>query len=230
MLKFSTNKLISCLEAGRDSLQKSGYFVCGGYISPASDAYEKPTLIASKHRLQMCRLALLELENVALDEWEAKSTRYVRSHEVASRIRDAICSWSPKVQLFVICGSDLLSSMRNTQLWPRESAEKLGNCCGFAVKLRGGQQVDVKNELPFINELIWIHGWVGDHSSTLVRYVDIKITAQRENLTLFWHLWQTTSEERIEHHVYDAASGHRVHSSSSALRLTVRTQSVKGIT
>src|SRR3989338_4188988 len=32
-------------------------------LSPCSDGYAKPTLISSKHRLEMCRLALDEMNN-----------------------------------------------------------------------------------------------------------------------------------------------------------------------
>ncbi|KAI0560399.1 nicotinamide mononucleotide adenylyltransferase [Gracilaria domingensis] len=156
-------------EAATDSLKQLGYHVCGGYLSPANDAYKKASLVPARHRLAMCRLALRELDHIVLDDWEARSSHYVQSYDVANRIRAAVVAWSKNVQLFLVCGSDLLLSMANSSSWPRQSAIKLANCCRFIVKARNGPKPDVANLVPFVKDVTWIDAWVGDHSSTLVR-------------------------------------------------------------
>ncbi|CAN8076073.1 unnamed protein product [Agarophyton chilense] len=164
-----THAHLRLFEAASDSLEQLGYHVCGGYLSPANDGYKKASLVPARHRLAMCRLALRELPHVVLDDWEARSSHFVESYEVANRIRTAILAWSRSVQLFLVCGSDLLLSMANTNSWPRQSAIKLANSCRFIVKVRNGPKPDVANIVPFVKDVVWIEPWVGDHSSTLVR-------------------------------------------------------------
>lgn len=156
-------------EAAKDKLRQAGFHVCGGYLSPANDAYKKSSLVPATHRLSMCRLALRELEHIAIDEWEARADRFVPSYEVASRLHTALSAWRRHIQLFLVCGSDLLLSMGNPNSWPRQSVLKLVSFCRFIVKSRNGQKPDISDDVPLVQEVMWIDAWVGDHSSTLVR-------------------------------------------------------------
>lgn len=74
----------------KEHANKYGEFVIGGYISPVSDAYKKQGLISAKYRVEMCRLAVKESDWIMLDEWEARSTSYVRTLCVLNHIRDQV--------------------------------------------------------------------------------------------------------------------------------------------
>lgn len=43
----------------------------GGYLSPVSDTYQKPSLVPAHHRLEMCALTVECTGNVMVDSWEA---------------------------------------------------------------------------------------------------------------------------------------------------------------
>ncbi|KAF8391680.1 hypothetical protein HHK36_023988 [Tetracentron sinense] len=59
-------------ELARDALNSEGYYVIGGYMSPANDAYKKRGLISVEHRIQMCDLACKSSPFIMVDPWEFK--------------------------------------------------------------------------------------------------------------------------------------------------------------
>lgn len=68
---------------------QEGYAVVGGYISPVNDAYKKPGLLSSQHRIQMCQLAATDSDLVMVDTWEAAQAEAQRSLIVLKRIQHA---------------------------------------------------------------------------------------------------------------------------------------------
>ena len=71
-------------------LQQAGHNVLGGYISPVNDAYGKPGLLPSQHRIAMCQLGSAESELVMVDTWEASQAEAQRSLVVLQRIQAAV--------------------------------------------------------------------------------------------------------------------------------------------
>lgn len=49
----------------------------GGYITPVSDAYDKPDLVNWRYRVNMCRLACADSDWIDVDHWEASQEKYV---------------------------------------------------------------------------------------------------------------------------------------------------------
>jgi nicotinamide mononucleotide adenylyltransferase len=57
-------------EMGADYIADHNLFeIIGGYFSPVSDAYAKPGLAASFHRVKMCELAVQESSWIMVDHW-----------------------------------------------------------------------------------------------------------------------------------------------------------------
>lgn len=55
------------------------YRVVGGIVSPVSDGYGKQGLVASKHRLNMARLALHSSDWVTVDDWESQQSDWTET-------------------------------------------------------------------------------------------------------------------------------------------------------
>ena len=69
-----TNKHLRLFELARDHYRAHQPLsaVLGGVISPILDAYAKASLISSRHRLAMARLAVVESSMVKVSDWEVK--------------------------------------------------------------------------------------------------------------------------------------------------------------
>lgn len=78
------------------------------------------------HRLAMTRLALDDAGWVAVDEWEMRHERYVRTFEVVARLREEVgrLGWRD-AETFLVCGADLVEAMGDEGRWPRESVDRL---------------------------------------------------------------------------------------------------------
>lgn len=164
------------LVAARDSLRASR-FVAGALLSPAADAYGKPGLAEARHRLSMCRLALADLPWAAVSAWEASHTSFVPTYILARHVRATLARWRPDVrfELVLVCGQDLRESMCDVKKWPPENVHRLRHEVALAVARRGEScKADgARGEEEEGRE--WgdldVEPWVGDLSSTLVRYV-----------------------------------------------------------
>ena len=71
-------------ELAKTHLNKCGYNVLGGMISPVHDEYKekKASLISSKHRIKMVELALKNYEFVKCSNWETLQEQWTRTREV----------------------------------------------------------------------------------------------------------------------------------------------------
>uniref|UniRef100_A0A2P2M2F7 Nicotinamide-nucleotide adenylyltransferase Nicotinate-nucleotide adenylyltransferase n=1 Tax=Rhizophora mucronata TaxID=61149 RepID=A0A2P2M2F7_RHIMU len=111
-------------ELARDALRLEGYRVIAGYMSPVSDAYNKPGLVSSEHRLCMCNLACESSEFIMVDSWEANQTSYQRSLTILERIHSFFINklHIPKesLKVMLVCGSDLIQSFSIPGFWIRE--------------------------------------------------------------------------------------------------------------
>lgn len=146
----------------------------GGFISPAADAYHKPNMVSAFHRLNMVRLALTDMDWVALDEWEARHPRFVRTHEVMLRLKQGNeqLGWGP-VDVYLVCGADLVEGMANEEKWPVESIRqffKVGYVIWVRRDGRGGEVLEKGRELErYAERCLEMHGCVWSMSSTIVR-------------------------------------------------------------
>lgn len=77
-----TNVLLCYLEVARDHLNRLGYTICGGLMSPTHDEYKKKELVSSSHRLAMIKKALVALPWVNVSDWEMKQDCWTRTRQV----------------------------------------------------------------------------------------------------------------------------------------------------
>lgn len=157
---------IRLLISAYDTLKQSNHHVSGAYISPVGDSYasSKPSgLISAQHRVNMCRLALDHVQWADVMCWEAFRTEYTRSHLVVKQLLKQFGD-RDMYEVMVVCGGDLKQAMSDSSRWPVESITELNNVTqGYLVKQRDlhmGTDSDIN-----------IEPWVGDLSSTVVRYL-----------------------------------------------------------
>lgn len=97
--------------------------VVGGILSPVSDAYGKPSLINSEHRVEMCRLACENDTFITVDSCEASQPTWTPTLQVLNHFdheikADPLCS---EVKIMLIAGSDLVEGFKNETVWAAES-------------------------------------------------------------------------------------------------------------
>lgn len=212
-----TSAHVRLLIAARDTMRASA-FVCGAYMSPVSDAYGKPHLAAAAHRIAMCALALRDLPWARVTPWEARQSSYSRTHLVAQHLKDVISHRLPRsrFRVVLVCGADVRAAMQNPRQWHPQSVARLHRVVSFAVKRRSNspcQQecADEQRKDSPITQLapkgdvfetldVDIEPWVGNLSSTVVRYVFffffmfvcfcIILSLSLKYLLFFFYHWQ----------------------------------------
>ncbi|XP_049810058.1 nicotinamide/nicotinic acid mononucleotide adenylyltransferase 1 isoform X2 [Schistocerca nitens] len=170
-----THMHLRMFEIARDHLQRLGYKVIGGVVSPVHDAYEKNDLLSSTHRCAMLQLALKNSDWIKLSTWECQQdtwsrTRFVLQHhqnQLNSVLNDCNDSpnkrqrrddlqWIPDdlklgcekpVQVKLLCGADFLESFGVPGLWADEDIETILGQHGLVVITREGS-----NPYKFIYE------------------------------------------------------------------------------
>lgn len=129
----------------------------------------------------MVRLALADTDWVAVDEWETAHSRFVRTHEVVLRLKRGVerLGWG-SVDVYLICGGDLLEGMTNEKKWPIQSVQRLfkvGRVAWVKRDGKGGEVLEKGGKLEqFAERCLEINGCVWSISSTIVRCVDEKCT------------------------------------------------------
>lgn len=107
-------------------LRRRGHPVHAGYVSPASDAYDKPWLAAAGHRVAMARAALGDAPWVRVHAWEAAQPRVVRTWEVVERVaQQHQHAGGGRAAVYLVCGEDLLAAMADRARWPDHSLRRL---------------------------------------------------------------------------------------------------------
>lgn len=172
--------------------------VLEGIISPVNDAYKKPGLISSVHRMHMLHLALKTSNWIRADDWECTRKEWCRTLIALCHFRDELilkyasnkqtngleastpkkpCTshTEPNLRLFMLCGSDFLESFSVPNLWSDEDIESIVRDFGLVVIYREGT-----NPYKYVNDheilykyqgnIIIIREWiVNEISSTKVR-------------------------------------------------------------
>ncbi|KAJ4974295.1 hypothetical protein NE237_007469 [Protea cynaroides] len=108
-------------ELAKDALSSEGYYVIGGYMSPATDAYKKKGLISAEHRIHMSELACKSSSFVMVDSWEAKQSSFPGIPSVLARIRNCLLESGlisrESLRVILVCGSDRLESFTIPGAW-----------------------------------------------------------------------------------------------------------------
>ncbi|MCJ1474221.1 hypothetical protein MMC13_002879 [Lambiella insularis] len=170
----------------------TNYEVVGGYLSPVSDAYEKPDLASARDRLQMCDIAVRTASDwLTLDSWEAKQKEYSRTavvldhfdYEVNKAFNDnhendknnnlADQQEGPRrVHVALLAGADLIGTMSTPGVWSESDLEHILGRYGAFIVEREGTDIDKalshlqrwKDNIHVINQPIR-----NDVSSTKIR-------------------------------------------------------------
>ncbi|KAG9448660.1 hypothetical protein H6P81_008625 [Aristolochia fimbriata] len=133
-------------ELARDALNKEGYYVAGGYMSPVNDAYAKRGLISADHRIQMCEIACQSSTFIMVDSWEAKQNSFQRTVLVLDRVRSFLTKngiFSPEsLKVMLLCGADLLESFATLGVWIREQVRTICRDYGVVCICREGKDIN----------------------------------------------------------------------------------------
>ncbi|KAL2264646.1 hypothetical protein VTJ83DRAFT_7156 [Remersonia thermophila] len=162
--------------------------VCGGYLSPVSDAYKKVGLAPGHHRVNMCSRAVENSAWLMVDPYETLNRdangqpQYVPTAKVLQHFDHEINEVlggieSPdgqmkKARIALLAGADLVMSMSEPGLWaPKDLDTILGSYGAFIIE-RSGTDIDQALEsLRQYEHNIWVINQViqNDISSTKVR-------------------------------------------------------------
>ncbi|PJF17880.1 Nucleotidylyl transferase [Paramicrosporidium saccamoebae] len=105
----------------RDALHdKEIYQVVGGFMSPVSDEYQKVGLEPSRHRLEMCRLAVAGSDWIDVDEWESCQSSYQRTVQVLGSLQERLDEYGGGARVMLLAGADLIKSFETPGLWAPE--------------------------------------------------------------------------------------------------------------
>ncbi|RKF59978.1 Nicotinamide/nicotinic acid mononucleotide adenylyltransferase 1 [Erysiphe neolycopersici] len=134
----------------------TNFEIMGGYISPVSDSYKKLGLVESRHRLQMCQLAVNENPTwLMVDPWEALQPTYVRTARVLDHFENEINknlggAQKPDgtrvpMKIALLAGADLIQTMTTPGVWSEFDLAHILGQYGIFVIERGG--TDLENAL-----------------------------------------------------------------------------------
>ncbi|KAI0785858.1 hypothetical protein C8Q75DRAFT_735341 [Abortiporus biennis] len=170
-------------EMARDYVRHNTDFeIVGGYLSPVSDQYKKPGLLAAAHRVHMCNLAAEQTSNwLMVDPWEAfqsyQRTAVVLDHfdyEINTRLGGVTTADGEQrhVRVMLLAGSDLIATMSEPGVWSEPDLDHILGRYGVLIIERAGADMDQaidslarwRGNIHLIHQLIQ-----NDVSSTKVR-------------------------------------------------------------
>ncbi|THH23240.1 hypothetical protein EUX98_g7938 [Antrodiella citrinella] len=156
--------------------------IVGGYLSPVSDQYKKPGLLAADHRIHMCTLGTEQSSTwLMVDPWEAvqsyQRTAVVLDHidyEINTKLGGVTTADGEQrhVRILLLAGSDLIATMSEPGVWSEADLDHILGRYGTMIVERAGsdmaQAIDSlarwKHNIHLIHQLIQ-----NDVSSTKVR-------------------------------------------------------------
>ncbi|KAL2194313.1 hypothetical protein P885DRAFT_63105 [Corynascus similis CBS 632.67] len=162
--------------------------VCGGYLSPVSDAYKKVGLAPGHHRVNMCARAIEQSSWLMVDPFEtvncnsrgepqyvptAKVLRHF-DHEINTVLGgiEGTDGQKRKARIALLAGADLVMSMGEPGLWaPKDLDTILGQYGAFIIERSGTDIDEALASLRQYEHNIWVISQViqNDISSTKVR-------------------------------------------------------------
>ncbi|KAK0629084.1 hypothetical protein B0T17DRAFT_505681 [Bombardia bombarda] len=161
--------------------------VCGGYISPVSDAYKKAGLAPGEHRVNMCSRAVDQSPWLMVDPFETVKCNaegepeYVPTAEVLRHFDYEINTVlggiegtdgkMRKARVALLAGADLIMSMGEPGLWSPADLKVILGYGAFIIERSGTDVDDAVASLREYDGNIWVISQViqNDISSTKVR-------------------------------------------------------------
>ena len=192
----------------RDFLVEHGASVVGGVMSPVSDHYGKSGLLSSIHRLEMCRLSVVDSDWITVDDWEIKQPKYLPTRRVLDRLQEELrrrsgCQASQRMaSLILLCGADMLDSFNTPGVWDPEDMNvilgKYGVVCIERVGTDSTKLIDGSAILsPFKNNIFLVPPTVSnDVSSTALREI------AKANKSLKYLIADAVITYIKQHHLY----------------------------
>ncbi|RWS31809.1 nicotinamide/nicotinic acid mononucleotide adenylyltransferase 3-like isoform X2 [Leptotrombidium deliense] len=142
--------------------------VIRGVISPVSDKYSKPNLVASHHRVEMVRRALSSSNCnwIQVDDFESKQTEWMTTLKVLKHVESSLNINNATVKL--LCGADLIETFSVPNLWKDDDIKEIVTHYGIVVIPRKGWNPDkyisehhiLKNHMK---DVIVVKSWEGDN-------------------------------------------------------------------
>lgn len=162
--------------------QNTDFEIVGGYLSPVSDQYNKPGLLAAHHRVNMCTLAAEQTSSwLMVDPWEAFQS-YQRTavvldhfdHEINTKLGGVYTQDGEQrnVRVMLLAGSDLIATMSQPGVWSEADLDHILGRYGVFIVERAGSDLDQaidslarwRHNIHLVHQLIQ-----NDVSSTKVR-------------------------------------------------------------
>ncbi|KAK3503647.1 putative nicotinamide mononucleotide adenylyltransferase [Neurospora crassa] len=166
----------------------TNFEVCGGYLSPVSDAYKKAGLAPGHHRVEMCSRAVEHSSWLMVDPFETvncdengepayvPTARVLRhfDHEINTVLGgiEGTDGVRRKAKIALLAGADLVMSMGEPGLWsPVDLGVILGEYGAFIIERSGTDIDEALATLRQYEDNIWVISQViqNDISSTKVR-------------------------------------------------------------
>ncbi|KAK3492485.1 putative nicotinamide mononucleotide adenylyltransferase [Neurospora hispaniola] len=166
----------------------TSFEVCGGYLSPVSDAYKKAGLAPGHHRVEMCSRAVEHSSWLMVDPFETvncdengepayvPTARVLRhfDHEINTVLGgiEGTDGVRRKAKIALLAGADLVMSMGEPGLWsPVDLGVILGEYGAFIIERSGTDIDEALATLRQYEDNIWVISQViqNDISSTKVR-------------------------------------------------------------
>ncbi|KAK1775839.1 hypothetical protein QBC45DRAFT_395739 [Copromyces sp. CBS 386.78] len=166
----------------------TSFEVCGGYLSPVSDAYKKAGLAPGHHRVEMCSRAVEHSSWLMVDPYETvtcdengepayvPTARVLRhfDHEINTVLGgiEGTDGVRRKAKIALLAGADLVMSMGEPGLWsPVDLGVILGQYGAFIIERSGTDIDEALATLRQYEDNIWVISQViqNDISSTKVR-------------------------------------------------------------
>ena len=104
---------IRMMELAKKHVQSLGLNVIAGFFSPVHDAYDKPGLAPSHHRMNMLKLAVGDSPWLDAYGWEALRHHWTPTVHVMLHLTH----WYPKYRVMLVAGSDICKSFNVPDLW-----------------------------------------------------------------------------------------------------------------
>ncbi|KAL2358878.1 nicotinamide-nucleotide adenylyltransferase 2 [Cryomyces antarcticus] len=110
------------------------FTVCGGIISPVSNAYGKANLAPAHHRVAMAKLSTKTSSWIAVDTWESENKEYIPTALVLDHFANKINANSgispntgrkKKCKVGLIAGADLIETMSTPGVWSDEDLDHI---------------------------------------------------------------------------------------------------------
>lgn len=115
-------------------MEPSNHFkVIGGILSPVSDGYGKASLIPAADRLEICQLATEGHPFITVEPWEALKPEWTPTLQVLKHYDEEIRKQVPNVKVMLLCGSDLIESFRESNVWNPIALKELIESFGLVV-------------------------------------------------------------------------------------------------